>query len=484
MKSDQQYHSDYPDGPDSVADDYTGFITRVAEFSREHDLFHDLERVVIGFSGGPDSTALLLSMIRLFPAIEAIHVHHGIRGTSGDRDRDWCEQFCQRHHIRLRSITIDVPGQRRPRESMEMAARRLRLQEWQQLYGSTAGIALALGHHLDDKIETFLLRLLRGSNASGLTGLRPITRLSGLKVIRPLLGVEKKDILRFLHSCRIAPHCEDESNLSTLIKRNQIRHHVLPHLLQSEHDKKGILQSLKILEADAHLIEIIIAEKIQSLKSAHGCLTKEILQQLPPGLWSRYLRRWQEWQTGIDEPLAKNTIMNLQRECSKSAKKPHAVYPFSTAYNLHINHGILTLESKLKHQQPCPTISWNWHKMPAISLPTIKARLNAKIISPAEFKNHLNRQSECWDVTSISENLTIRPRIQGDRIIPWGMNQSVRLKKIIANAKLSPDLKNRLFVITDDRGRIIWIPLVKRSNHGKVSSSTKQILTISIEQIL
>ncbi|MEI8245022.1 MAG: tRNA lysidine(34) synthetase TilS, partial [Lentisphaerota bacterium] len=133
-------------------------------------------KVYAGFSGGADSTALLLTLhslaAELSIELQAVHFEHGLRGQASLDDAVWCEDFCQSRQIPFTGITLDVLSFRYPGENIEAAARRLRIQQWVEMLAGQKNAVVALGHHAGDRIENLFIRLCRGSNISGLTAMR------------------------------------------------------------------------------------------------------------------------------------------------------------------------------------------------------------------------------------------------------------------------------------------------------------------------
>lgn len=138
--------------------------------------------IYIGFSGGADSTALLLALSHFYAEkLRIIHFHHGLRDTS-DHEASWCQSFATRLKLedKFEIIRLNVPQNRESGESIEEAARNLRLKYWKKLI--TGKDLVALGHHHNDVIENFFIRLMRGSNSSGLTSLRQFSKLGELTI--------------------------------------------------------------------------------------------------------------------------------------------------------------------------------------------------------------------------------------------------------------------------------------------------------------
>ena len=187
-------------------------------------------RIGLAVSGGADSTALLVLMAELRAAFNfdavVLHVDHGLRPDAADDARfvkrlaaDFALPF---HATRARIV-------RRPRESLEMAARRVRLAFFARMAKRLRLDAIATGHHADDVAETFLLRLARGAGPDGLAGLKRISHVGPLTFIRPLLDLRDADLRAFL-ARRGLTWREDATNADLSIPRNKVRHLVLPWL--------------------------------------------------------------------------------------------------------------------------------------------------------------------------------------------------------------------------------------------------------------
>ena len=187
-------------------------------------------RLGLAVSGGADSTALLVLMADLRHQLDfdafVLHVDHGLR-TDSAADAEFVRQLAAEHSLPFHCLHARVV--RRPRESLEMAARRVRLDFFAKMTRELALDAIATGHHADDVAETFILRLARGSGPDGLAGLKRISRVGPVTFIRPLLDLRDSDLRRFLRERNIAWR-EDSTNTDTSIPRNHVRHVVLPWL--------------------------------------------------------------------------------------------------------------------------------------------------------------------------------------------------------------------------------------------------------------
>ncbi len=211
-------------------------------------------RIGLAVSGGANSVALLALMAGLqashgFNAV-VLHVDHGLRPDSAD-DACFVKSLAASYGLPFHALRTRV--RRRRGESLEMAARRVRLAFFARMTTILGLDAIATGHHADDVAETFLLRLARGSGPDGLAGLKPVSHVDGVTFIRPLLNLRDSDLRRFLSERGITWR-EDYTNADTSIPRNNVRHVILPFLRERLDPRitEHICKSAAILRGDLH----------------------------------------------------------------------------------------------------------------------------------------------------------------------------------------------------------------------------------------
>jgi tRNA(Ile)-lysidine synthase len=188
-------------------------------------------RVAIALSGGIDSIALLDALAALREELElalvALHAHHGISQNAGHWDA-FCAEQCLRRGVDFESARLDLGA--RSGESLEAFARRARYAALEAMAARRGIGTLALGHHLDDQAETFLLQALRGASAHGLAAMPTLRKTEGgLRLWRPLLSLPRTAIVQYAESRRLE-WVLDESNADTRIKRNLLRTRIFPEI--------------------------------------------------------------------------------------------------------------------------------------------------------------------------------------------------------------------------------------------------------------
>ena len=187
------------------------------------------DKVLIALSGGPDSVALLNLFVALKPiyniTLAAAHLDHGLRAES-EKDRKFCAETCRNLKVKLYSKRINVAAlAARGKISVEEAGREARYEYFESLTQKHGFTKIATGHTLNDNAETVIFNLARGSGLNGIAGIS----YKRDKIIRPLLQIEKSELLDWLKSKKIS-FVNDKSNLSLKFSRNRIRYKIIPEM--------------------------------------------------------------------------------------------------------------------------------------------------------------------------------------------------------------------------------------------------------------
>lgn len=260
------------------------------------DIVSGSRAIVVGFSGGADSTLLLSLIGELFPNlyVAAAHLDHGLRGKEAERDRDFCRAFCEERKIRFFEERADISAFAEENdESIEEAGRELRYKFFdkcrsqlaKELSCSEGEVLAATAHNADDNLETVIFNLTRGS---GLRGLRGIVPARDNKYIRPLLCLTSKEI-RCACRERGIEYVEDTSNNEDEYTRNRIRHAVIPVLEEINPGvQKTVLASCRSLYEDEKYLDEA-ADK--ALSGCKGPFPADALRALPPAVASRVVRK-------------------------------------------------------------------------------------------------------------------------------------------------------------------------------------------------
>ena len=190
-------------------------------------MFTPGDRVAVAVSGGADSVCLLHVLLDLAPrwdlTLSVLHVNHNLRGDASRDDAEFVRTVAAGRNLPFTLCDLDLsnsPG------NLEESARRARLAFFHDQLGGGAATRVAVGHTRSDQAETVLFRFLRGSGATGLAAIRPVTDRG---IVRPLIEIDRGEIVRFLRD-RAIPWREDATNATLDFARNRIRHQLMPQL--------------------------------------------------------------------------------------------------------------------------------------------------------------------------------------------------------------------------------------------------------------
>ncbi|MCF0208378.1 MAG: tRNA lysidine(34) synthetase TilS [Bacteroidaceae bacterium] len=189
-------------------------------------MWNNTNLILVALSGGADSVYLLLSLLSQGVAVEAVHCNFNLRGEESERDELFCKNLCERKGVRLHIAHFDTKAYAALHKiSIELAARQLRYNYFEQLRKDIGADYIAVAHHKDDQAETIIHNLLRGTGVKGLCGMQA----KNGNIIRPLLGITRKEIEQKLAELN-EPFVTDSTNLEDDATRNKIRHNIIPLL--------------------------------------------------------------------------------------------------------------------------------------------------------------------------------------------------------------------------------------------------------------
>ena len=283
-----------------------GLVGRISARLASDRLMARGERVIVGVSGGADSVALLHLLAALQPplqlALYAVHVDHQLRPESA-ADAAFVQALCRRLHVPVLIERHDVSARcRAERWSLEDGARRIRYQCFLHAAAQRCAGVIALAHTADDQAEPVLMRLLRGSGSTGLSGIPRTRLLDGVRVVRPLLDVWRQEILQYLRQHRLAFR-EDASNRDVRFTRNRIRHELLPLLEQGYNPqiKAALVQLAEQCRSDSASVE--------SLASRHW---KRLAKVAPTGEVALTLRPFIRQPGAVQRSLVRRAIRQVR----------------------------------------------------------------------------------------------------------------------------------------------------------------------------
>ena len=450
-------------------------IAKLRNYIREKNLFSAEAKLLLGVSGGSDSIALLYLFSLLRSEIDitllAVHINHQLRGEESEADAVLVRDICQKLGVPLIVRKINLT------DKSENQARQKRFEAFQQVLDAYQFDYIVTGHHSNDQTETMLLNLFRGAGLSGLAGLRP---RSG-KVLHPLLCFSKKELQDLLVEAQI-PWREDSSNQELNYRRNWIRHKLLPLLEQEINPQISTsLGTQAEIFADA---EDMILKRMKSL------LKKVVLEQdnqkviLSLSALKHFSKLEQYYI--IREVIAE--ISGSRRDFfAHNFENIINLYSAEGSKKVSLNNGIEAVKEYDKliikfseESQPIPEpivveedrsrVVWGDYRF---SFKVLKVLPNCFSRDPL---------TVYIDADKIKYPFVIRSRKPGDRFIPFGMKQMVKLKDFLINCKVSKYERDYI-PIFDDGEKIFWVTGKRLDQRVAIDDNSTRFLHITAEKI-
>jgi tRNA(Ile)-lysidine synthase len=458
-------------------------LDRVLKTIREHNMISIGDIVLVGFSGGADSMALLHILKQLAKTMDiriyAAHVHHGIRGTAADQDADFVARVCQRWHVPLFMERAEVPKlAKKWSVTEEEAGRIVRHDFFDKVLTDIGGNKIALGHHKDDQAETILHNILRGTGMQGLQGIKPI----GGRLIRPLLHVSRAEIENYCYEKGLSFRM-DASNKDVGYTRNRIRCELIPYIEQNFNPSfvDTIIRMGRIIGDEDEFLDRYCRELFKTLVLVDQdkvIIRLESFLSCVLAVKRRILRMCLEKLRGDLQGVQANHIENILKMVSDSR-----------------TGAVLSL--------PGDVMVWKDHDEIIMSLGACKWRTPAfeyslpipgKVLIPECNIEILSRRVQhkevCFtspwciyiDEDVIKGNLKVRNRRTGDRFKPFGMKGTKKLKDFFIDKKI-PQRKRDGIPLLVDEDNIIWV--VGYQTHGDyaITRYTRNIVELKTQLI-
>lgn len=396
--------------------------------------------MVVALSGGPDSTALLAALAALqargaVGPVRACHVDHGLRSGS-ERDAEHCRELCGQLGVPFEARRVAVAAGNRQEQA--------RLARYAALREAAAGARLATGHTRSDQAETVILRLLRGSGARGLGGIPP--RRSGRAIVRPLLDVGRAEVLAYLRDRQIR-WLEDPSNSTGAYLRNRVRREILPALAAlAPGAERALARAADLLREDDRALE-----RAARPLAVPGRAAREALLAAPAAVRRRAIRLLWRAATGSRRGLAAphvETVVRLLR------RRRDGWVGLPRGLEARVDGGLLSLG-------PRPAAP----ALPAVEVPGpgtfLLPGLNLRLRFEAAGDEgpFLREDAVAWP-------LWLRARRPGDRFRPARGRGSKKLKSWLIDRKVSRFRRDRLLLLADAAGRVLWIPELGAAAQG------------------
>ena len=435
-------------------------------------VFADTGSVVCAFSGGADST-LLLTLLRRYCSdkrlpLMAVHVHHGIRGETADRDAAFCVDFCAARGIPFRLCKVDVPVYAREKGcGIEEAARVLRYQAIYDIAPENAAIATA--HNATDQLETVLFHLCRGSGLRGLCGISPIRG----RLVRPLLYLTGEEI-RALCEREELPYVTDETNADPTYTRNYIRREIVPRLREiNPRVDNAVVQLTEHLRED----ERLLGEMADAALREHP--GRAALAAMPEGIRSRVIAQMYA-AASPDGSLTAPHIHAVTELLRSDRANGMLDLPGGVCFRMDRDSVAFVKKQETDPVQPCHTADGTWENaryfLTITDMSQTSQKNQEKNGADSENIYKISMQQRI-DFAKIKGVLCVRVREPGDTIRYGGITR--RVKKLLSDRKLPLVCRDMLPVVTDDEG-VVWLPGFPPRDGMAPGADTETVCTIRL----
>jgi len=455
---------------------HKNLVTRLKQFIHHENLIEQGDKLLIGVSGGIDSTVLLYLLKKITAEFKlttlAVHINYNLRGEESIENERFTKNLCYKWGIPLIVHNVPITDE----SNIENTARKIRYGIFRDLLRKYNFNKIVVGHNMNDQAETFLMHLFRGSGFTGLKGMLPKSR----SVIRPLLVFKREEIVAFAEKNNIQ-FSHDSSNDDLGYDRNKIRHRILPIILEQFnptvinkiYDSSHIFQKTDMF-LKTHSKDIFKDVVLQNEGDEYVVLLDKLKQS--EVLYFYVFRKIFGLLSGSESDFYSAHLSEiyelLRRPGGKFIHLPHNIFVVKSANTL-----------IFKMSPPNYTASDYSRE---IKRYTRQILFDDYYITQSEIKVmpihgfNFHEDDACYiDFDKVTFPLTARYRRQGDSFTPLGMQNPKKLKEFFIDEKV-PRLERKKKIIIEDQNRIIWIAGMRIHEYAKVTSRTSHVLRIKI----
>ena len=460
-----------------------------------HGMLKPKDSVVVGVSGGPDSVALLHILLKFAPRFSLrlgiAHLNHCLRQYESDKDAKFVESLAKAFDLPCYVQKRDVRRyQIENKLSLEEAARAVRYNFLNTIAKTNQYDKIALGHHADDNTEVVLMNLLRGSGKLGLAGIPP---KRGDRIIRPMIYLNRTDIIEFLNQNKLK-WVVDQSNTDTRHLRNRVRHDLIPMLKTAYNpnisDTLNRLSSIVRSEEEwiEDMVHPFFERTVLYFREHHIALSVPLLNEYHKALQRRILRVALAKTKGN---LRRIEFANIDSAINLLVKKsssgtidlPDSIKIQKDRDTIHIykeqsrnrdyrrtNDGrdIFSFEYQIENFEPVFIKEINAH-----------IRFTEMRIEDMPDYRSAGQHTNFFDKDALNFPMVLRNFRPGDSFKPLGMNGTQKLKKFFIDKKVPRSERIKCPILLSG-GKLIWVVGHRIDESVKVTPTTKNVLKVEL----
>ena len=431
---------------------------RLDKYIKQHNFFSKGDKLILAISGGADSVALAYLLKQLEYDFTMAHCNFGLRNKESDADEVFVKKLAKKLGVKCFTKSFEtLKFATENKISIQMAARDLRYDWFENLRQKLRLDFILTAHHRDDDMETFFINLLRGTGIKGMLG---VPQKKG-SIVRPLLFTKKNEIYDFLKKNKIE-YREDSSNKDDKYLRNKIRLQLIPLLEQMNPSFKETLT--KEMDYLSGISEVYFTQigrkKEQLLKQEMDYFTISIVE----------LKKLNPLQTYLYELLNPFGFLNVQDICNALEVQPGKQF-FSATHRITIDRKQLIIQTIQEVEKV------------ELQIDESEKECFSPIHLGFTITENFNIQNDLTiamlDYDKLEFPLILRKWKKGDFFFPLGMNGKKKVSDFFTDNKISIPEKEQIWVLcsTDE---IIWVVGMRISERFKISEKTKKAYIVQL----
>lgn len=448
-------------------------LDTVEKFLIDNELAKPEKTFLVGFSGGCDSLCML-DILNGFSKkygfkLVALHLNHNWRGEESLGEENNCKKYCEASGIEFISETLLQTEQK-----TENAAREARYEFFVRQAKKYSNSAIFTAHTQSDNAETLIYRIIKGTGIRGLEGIKEKRIIDDIPIYRPILAISRCQTEDYCNSKGLMPNV-DSSNFDTKYKRNFIRHKIMPMFCEINFHAEKSIDSLsklaisrnKIVDEYIDLILKDIYHEKKILTEKFKNLSEDVMQQI---IYVALLK----FKLDYDRKKIVNILdfikSNFDSKAGSTYSLTNDLWVFASSKYIYTINQTKADENK---NEICITSEGEYPIMGT-----------DKVFSITEFEGEDIRRFPAENSTlayvnlsGLNINFTIRTRREGDYIMPFGMQGTMKLKKFLNDKEVPQHKRDEIILLCKD-SEILWAASVGLSNKLKVVNRPTHVLEL------
>lgn len=447
-------------------------IKKIKKNISENSIIDEKDRILVGLSGGPDSIFLLYILHNYFNnQLIITHINHKLRGVDSDLDEKFVRTISQKLKIPLYVIREDVKKlSNENKKSIEEVGREVRFSFFDKILKVENFNKIALGHNLDDNVETILINFIKGSGTKGLIGI-PEKRDN---IIHPIINIKKEEILKFLEENKIE-YRVDKTNFEIDFLRNKVRNYLLP-IIEKEFNKnfkEKILSLSNILKVEDRFLDNLVENIKNDLIEFEDDFIKidnKKFQKLDLSLKRRLIRKAIDY---FNRDLREYPLEHIDKVISLENKK--------TGKEIELPFNLIAVKDKNKIiiEKKGVEIPNFYIEIPDIGLYEL-AGMKIELTLVEKISKVKDIFTSFFDYDKIEFPIKFRKPKFGEKFKPLGLKEEKKIQDFFVDNGIPKSVRWNLPILLDKKDDILWIVGVRISDDYKVTNLTKRVICIKI----